>query len=62
MIYPQKKAIKDLKTINPDETQAENNYAKERIIFENFNKNDQRTKLKKYTHKNFKLFKIITIK
>ena len=54
-----KKRIKDLKTINPDETQVENNYAKEKIIFENFNKNIKRTKLKKYTHKNFKNFKII---
>ena len=54
-----KKRIKDLKTINPDETQVENNYEKEKIIFENFNKNIKRTKLKKYTHKNFKNFKII---
>jgi len=48
------KAI-DLKTINPDKIQVDNNnYAKENLIIENFNKNIKRKKIKKYTHRNFK--------
>ena len=46
--------VRDLKTINPDEIQVNNNYAKENLIIENFNKNIKRKKIKKYTHRNFK--------
>jgi hypothetical protein len=48
------KKMKDLNTINPDEIQVDNNYAKENLIIENFKKNIKRNKFKKFTHKNFK--------